>query len=90
MDRGAWWATVHGVTKSPSQLKQLSMHLAHTHTHTGCLHSVPETCQACSPLKVFASLSCWEHSSPGCLHGYHPPLLQVLTRLLPSEDTRLP
>ena len=22
MDRGAWWATVHGVTKSQTQLKQ--------------------------------------------------------------------
>ena len=26
MDRGAWWATVHRVTKSWTQLKQLSMH----------------------------------------------------------------
>ena len=26
MDRGAWWATVHGVTKSRTCLKQLSMH----------------------------------------------------------------
>ena len=26
MDRGAWWATVHGVTKSWTWLKQLSMH----------------------------------------------------------------
>ena len=24
-DRGAWWATVHGVTKSQTRLKQLSM-----------------------------------------------------------------
>ena len=23
MDRGAWWATVHGVTESQTQLKQL-------------------------------------------------------------------
>ena len=23
MDRGAWWATVHGVTKSRTRLKQL-------------------------------------------------------------------
>ena len=29
MDRGAWWATVHGVTKSWTQLKQFS-----THTYT--------------------------------------------------------
>ena len=27
MDRGAWQATVHGVAKSWTQLKQLSMHL---------------------------------------------------------------
>ena len=26
MDRGAWWATVHGVTKSQTQLKQLNTH----------------------------------------------------------------
>ena len=26
MDRGAWWATVHLVTKSQMQLKRLSMH----------------------------------------------------------------
>ena len=26
MDRGDWWATVHEVSKSQTQLKQLSMH----------------------------------------------------------------
>ena len=26
MDRGAWWATVHRVTQSWTQLKQLSVH----------------------------------------------------------------
>ena len=26
MDRGAWWAMVHGVTKSRTQLERLSMH----------------------------------------------------------------
>ena len=26
MGRGAWWATVHGVAKNQTQLKQLSMH----------------------------------------------------------------
>ena len=30
MDRGAWWATVHRVAKSQTQLKQLNMH---THKH---------------------------------------------------------
>ena len=28
MDRGGWWATVHGVAKSQKQL------ITHTHTHT--------------------------------------------------------
>ena len=28
MDRGAWWATVHGVTQSRNQLSDI----AHTHT----------------------------------------------------------
>ena len=26
MDREAWWAMVHGATKTQTQLKQLSMH----------------------------------------------------------------
>ena len=35
MDRGACWATVHGVIKSETRLKQLSKHAyTHTHTHT--------------------------------------------------------
>jgi len=29
MDKGAWWATVHGVAKSGTQLKQLSTNSAH-------------------------------------------------------------
>ena len=33
MDRGAWWAIVHGVPKSQTQLKQLSA-CAHARTHT--------------------------------------------------------
>ena len=32
MDRGAWWATVHGVIKSWMQLEELNTH-THTHTH---------------------------------------------------------
>ena len=27
MDRGAWWATVHGVAKSQTQLSDLTLHL---------------------------------------------------------------
>ena len=44
MDREAWWARVHRVTKSQTCLKQLSVHLCactHTHTHT---HTVNKTC----------------------------------------------
>ena len=33
MDGRAWWATVHRVVKSRTQLKLLSTH-THTHTHT--------------------------------------------------------
>ena len=29
MDRGAWWATVHGIAKSQTGLKGLSMHVHH-------------------------------------------------------------
>ena len=35
MYRGAWWATVHGVTKSRTQLSARVHTRAHTHTHTG-------------------------------------------------------
>ena len=33
MDRRAWWATVHRVTKSQTRLKRLNTH-TYTHTHT--------------------------------------------------------
>ena len=33
MDRGAWWATVHGVAKSRTRLSKACVRL-HTHTHT--------------------------------------------------------
>ena len=37
MDRGAWWATVHNVAKSQTQL---SMHTrAYTQPYTGCNYS---------------------------------------------------
>jgi len=41
MDRGAWWAMAHGVTKSQTQLSTC----AHTHTHTHtCTHVCSHTC----------------------------------------------
>ena len=35
VDRGAWWATVHRVTKSWTQRKRLSTQCASTHTGSG-------------------------------------------------------
>ena len=32
MDRGAWWVIVHGVTKSWTRLKRLSMHVKKIYT----------------------------------------------------------
>ena len=34
MDRGAWWATVHKVAKSQTQLSDFTHTHTHTHTHT--------------------------------------------------------
>ena len=33
MDRGAWWATVHGVPKSRTRLKQCNTHSPAIETH---------------------------------------------------------
>ena len=49
MDRGAWWATVHGVTKKSAQLKQPS-----THTCKGYSISSCETCDELTG-KIFKS-----------------------------------
>ena len=44
MDRGAWWATVHRVTKNWTGLKLLSARMrVHTHTHTHT-HTVYSAC----------------------------------------------
>ena len=43
MDRGAWWATVHRVTKSQRLLKQLSMHACTYHKLTVFLCGVTLT-----------------------------------------------
>ena len=41
MDRGAWWAIVHGVTESWTQLKQLSMHACHLkYIHILVIHNL--------------------------------------------------
>ena len=35
-DRGAWWATVHRVTKSRTQLKEFNMHSSGSRDHPHC------------------------------------------------------
>ena len=45
MDRGAWWAIVHEIAKSRTQLCDSHTH-THTHTHTDQLSAV-------SPLQSF-------------------------------------
>ena len=40
MDRGAWWATVHGVAKSQTWLSDQAHTHTHTHTHTQWLRLV--------------------------------------------------
>ena len=41
MERGAWWATVHGVTKSWTRLRGWMHTRAHTHTHTHTVMCLP-------------------------------------------------
>ena len=53
MDRGAWQATVHGITKSQTRLSTHTHPRAHTHTHT---HTNP---QGHPPLQTSAA-------GPGC------------------------
>ena len=46
MDRGAWWAIVHSVTNSWTQLKQLS-------AYTGCMEKFPYLCSYIGLAKKF-------------------------------------
>ena len=45
MDRGAWWAMVHGIAKRWTCLKQMDTH-AHTHQPYYVLTASPWTCQS--------------------------------------------
>ena len=44
MDRGAWWATVHWVTKSQARLKQLSTHTGEVFWAQGKRASAQQLC----------------------------------------------
>ena len=57
MDSRSWWATVHRVAKSWTQLKQLSMHSAKTHPPP-----VPQYPQG--------SACCKNHHCPSACDGF--------------------
>ena len=60
MDRGAWWATVHDVTKELDMTERLSMHV-HTHSHQSPLdHLSP------FPLSVHGNTFSAEQNLPLC------------------------
>ena len=50
MDKVAWWATVHGVTKSQTQLKWLSTHMPTESFHHSPLASRESPESSSSPL----------------------------------------
>ena len=54
MDRGAWWTTVHRVTKSRTQLKQLTMHE----------DSLPKPARCCFVAQSCPTLCTLMHCSP--------------------------
>ena len=52
MDRGAWWATVHGVAKSriPLSYQAQNAHThTHTHTHAHIYMKYPQEVPPCTP-----------------------------------------
>ena len=61
MDRGAWWATVHGFTKSQTQLSD-----SHTHTHTHT-HKTLKSISAMS--KHYGLVIFWSHRVFGLSNG---------------------
>ena len=69
MDRGAWWATVHGVTKSQTQLSTAQLIHVHTSGCHRCLGTV--RAQACGPGAMETKLQSAEfHILPdGAGHG---------------------
>ena len=62
MDRGAWWVTVHGVTKSQITTKRLTHTHTHTHTHNLAWILAP-TCNI-----MYFSLSTFQIKLIGLLH----------------------
>ena len=84
MDRGAWQTTVHGVTKSRTRPKQLSMH-AHTKIVSE-LRVLPQTTLPCWFLQN--SSNSWPQflSSHWDFRRWWPPGGECPVRRLPSES----
>ena len=95
-DRGTWWLTVHGVTKSRTQLKRLNTHIhAHTHMHISSVQfssvqfsSVTQSCLTlCDPMN---------RSTPGLPVHHHLPeftqthVHQVSDAIQPSHPLSSP
>ena len=64
MDRGAWWVTVHGVTKSQITTKRLTHTHTHTHTHTTLLGSWPRLAILCIFLSLLFKSNSLAYSIP--------------------------
>ena len=70
MDRGAWWATVHGITKESDTMKDKS---PHTHTHSCPLTHLPLdfpiSRSQLNQQRLKGSRCCLDHSRVRILHG---------------------
>ena len=58
MDRGAWWATVHGVTKSQTSLKRLRTHVSGEGNTKGALQITGGKIFSFNHLYSFSSSIC--------------------------------
>ena len=102
MDRGAWWATVHGVTKSQTGLKQLSTHARKDYAFLECkvkwsrLFATPWTVAYQAPPSMrFSRQEYWSGlplPSPGDLPdpGIKPRYPALQADALSSEPPRKP
>ena len=53
MDRGAWWSTVHGITKSRTQLERPSAHILQRNLGMECMGTLHYLCNFSGNLKLF-------------------------------------
>ena len=90
MDRGALWATVHGVAESRIWLSNWHTHLI-TDEVKKCWWSIPmhgstlQRCQSNKYLQCFHARLCAKRSTPGCLfYSSVQPQTQILLLTPPS------